>query len=194
MQAVADVARTRGLLLHIDGARLMNAVVASGVAASSYGECADSVWIDLTKGLGCPLGAVLAGPQSFIDEVWRWKQRIGGALRQAGMLAAAGIYALDHHVERLADDHANAKRLADIMSAVEGVAVVDSVVDSNLVFVDVAGIGLDAGVISQALEKQGVNIGSFGATILRAVTHLDVNAAQIEEAGQIFTETVARLR
>jgi len=194
MQAVAEVARTRGLLLHIDGARLMNAVVASGVTASSYGACTDSVWIDLTKGLGCPLGAVLAGSQTFIDEVWRWKQRIGGALRQAGMSAAAGIYALDHHIERLADDHANAQRLADIMSGVEGVVVVDNVVDSNLVFVDVAGTGLEAGTISQALEEQGVNIGSFGATVMRAVTHLDVNAAQIEEAGQIFTETIARLR
>lgn len=194
MQAVAEVARERGLLLHIDGARLMNAVVASGVSAAAYGACADSVWIDLTKGLGCPVGAVLAGSQSFIDEVWRWKQRIGGALRQAGMLAAAGIYALDHHVERLAIDHANAQRLADIMSSVEGVTLFDDAVDSNLVFVDVAATGLAATSISHALEEQGVNMGSFGATVLRAVTHLDVNAAQVEEAGQIFVETIQRLR
>ena len=194
MQAVQAVARERGLLLHIDGARLLNAVVASGVPAATYGACADSIWLDLTKGLGCPVGAVLAGSQSFIDEVWRWKQRVGGALRQAGMLAAAGIYALDHHVNRLADDHANAQRLAELFTAIEGESLVSSAVESNLVFLDVAKTGLQARAISLALEKQGVNIGAFGATVLRAVTHLDVNTAQIEEAGQIFVNTVAKLQ
>lgn len=194
MQAVTKVARERGLLLHIDGARLMNAVVAAGVSAAEYGACADSIWIDLTKGLGCPVGAVLAGSKAFIDEVWRWKQRIGGALRQAGMLAAAGTYALDHHVARLADDHANAKRLAELACSVEGVVLANGAVETNLVFLDVAGTGLEAPAIQQALEEKGVNIGAFGSTILRAVTHLDVDAASIEEAGQIFVETIEQLR
>ncbi|MEM7110936.1 MAG: threonine aldolase family protein [Chloroflexota bacterium] len=194
MQAVQAVARERGLSLHIDGARLLNAVVASGISAATYGACADSVWLDLTKGLGCPVGAVLAGSQSFIAEVWRWKQRIGGALRQAGMLAAAGIYALDYHVERLADDHANARRLAELLTAVNGVSLVSKAVESNLVFLDVAETGLEARAISLALEKQGVNIGAFGPTVLRAVTHLDVSTAQIDEVGQIFADTVAKLR
>ena len=194
MQACSAVARERGLAVHIDGARLMNAVVASGVDAKAYAACADSVWIDLTKGLGCPLGAVLAGSAEFIYEVWRWKQRIGGALRQAGMSAAAGIYALENNIDRLADDHANAQRLAEIVTAVDGVEILGGIIETNLVFMDVAGTGLDAPTISKALEAKGVNIGAFGSTILRAVTHLDISAAQIEEAGVIFAETVRVLR
>ncbi len=194
MQAVSDVAQENGLLRHIDGARLMNAVVASGISAEAYAACADSVWLDLTKGLGCPLGAVLAGSHDFIHEVWRWKQRIGGALRQAGIVAAAGIYALDHHVDRLADDHANAKRLATLATAIDGVTVAGGAVDSNLVFLDVSGTGLTAKAISAALEARGVNVGAFGDTVLRAVTHLDVSAEMIEETGQLLGETVATLR
>src|SRR5262249_55991911 len=103
--------RRHNLVTHMDGARLMNAVVASGVSARAYAEPFDSTWIDFTKGLGAPVGAALAGSRDFIAEAWRCKQQMGGAMRQAGIIAAGGVYALRHHVERMAEDHANAGRL-----------------------------------------------------------------------------------
>ncbi len=112
LNAVLDTAHEHGLATHMDGARLMNAVVASGIPAHEMTAGCDSVWVDFTKGLGAPLGAVLCGSEAFIDEAWRWKQRLGGSMRQAGVCAAACIYALDHNIDRLADDHANARALA----------------------------------------------------------------------------------
>ena len=120
IEEVARMAHRHGLAVHMDGARILNAVVASGIAAQRMAAPCDSVWLDLSKGLGCPVGGVLAGSRAFIDEAWRWKHRLGGALRQSGMLAAAGLYALDHNVERLAEDHANARRLADMLGNVAG--------------------------------------------------------------------------
>ena len=116
-----DVARAHGLRPHLDGARLMNAVVASGVDAADWAGGFDSAWLDFTKGLGAPVGACLAGSAAFIEEAWRWKQMLGGAMRQAGIVAAAGLYALDHHVERLAEDHATRPRLAEGLAALPGV-------------------------------------------------------------------------
>ena len=190
---VADVAKAHGLALHMDGARLLNAVVAAGTPAEQFAAPFDSVWVDLSKGLGCPVGAVLAGSLDFIDEAWRWKQRMGGAMRQAGFLAAAGLYALDHHVERLAEDHENARLFGEIVSSVEGVTLPSGVVETNIVFVDVTGTGLTAGQVSGRLEEQGINIGVSGETLLRAVTHLDVNRAQVEEAGRAFVAVVEEL-
>ena len=115
---VAAVARRHGLALHMDGARLLNATVASGVTAAEFAQPFDTVWVDLSKGLGCPVGAVLAGSSEAIGEAWQWKQRLGGAMRQAGVIAAAGIYALEHHVERLAEDHANARHFAERIATV----------------------------------------------------------------------------
>ncbi|MCP5024664.1 MAG: aminotransferase class I/II-fold pyridoxal phosphate-dependent enzyme [Actinomycetia bacterium] len=192
MHEVAEVARSKGLALHLDGARLPNAVVASGVAFSAYSEPFDSVWIDLSKGLGCPCGAVLAGSQSFIDAAWKWKQRLGGALRQAGVLAAAGVYAFDHHVERLADDHANARRFAELVNACPGAEVDLDGVHSNMVFIDISETGLDPGTVSTALEERGVRIGALGHR-LRAVTHLDVSSTDIEIAATEFATVVAEL-
>jgi threonine aldolase len=192
--SVVEVAKSRDLRLHLDGARLLNAVVASGVPADEYAAGFDSAWIDLSKGLGCPVGAVLAGSAGFVQEAWRWKQRIGGAMRQAGFLAAAGLYALDHHVDRLAEDHENARRLGDIVSACEGVSLRPERIETNIVFIDVSETGLSAEQISRRLEGRGINIGAFSPQTLRAVTHLDVNREQIEEAGQVFLEVVAELR
>jgi threonine aldolase len=193
IQEVAEVARSRGLALHMDGARLLNAVVASGVRAEQFAEPFDSVWIDLSKGLGCPVGAVLAGPRGFIEEAWRWKQRLGGAMRQAGILAAAGLYALEHHVDRLAEDHENARRFGEMVSRCEGVEVVHGMVETNIVFVDVSGAGVDAYDVSDNLEARGINVGAFDGATLRAVTHLDVSSAQAEEAGRAFVEVVQEL-
>jgi threonine aldolase len=190
---VADVAKAHGLALHMDGARLLNAAVAGGLSPQQFTEPFDSVWVDLSKGLGCPVGAVLAGSIDFIDEAWRWKQRMGGAMRQAGFLAAAGLYALEHHVERLAEDHENARRLGEIVSSVEGVCLPSKIVETNIVFVDVSGVGISAEQVSALLEEQGINIGVSGETLLRAVTHLDVNRAQVEEAGRAFVAVVEQL-
>jgi len=192
--AVATVAREHGLALHMDGARLMNAVVSSGISAADHAAPFDSVWIDLSKGLGCPMGGVLAGSKSFIDEAWRWKQRMGGAMRQAGIIAAAGLYALDHNVDRLADDHVNAQRFAEHVSQCQGVRLPFGAIDSNIVFVDVTDTGVNAAAIVAALEEQGINVGAMGGTLIRAVTHLDVDASMVEEAASAFVAVVDGLR
>ena len=194
LYAVASVAREHGLALHMDGARLLNAVVSSGIGASDHAAPFDSVWIDLSKGLGCPMGAVLAGSKSFIDEAWRCKQRMGGAMRQAGIIAAAGLYALDHNVDRLAVDHANARLFADHVTRCDGVRLPFGAVDSNIVFVDVTDSGVSAAAIVAALEEQGINVGAMGDTLIRAVTHLDVDASMVEQAASAFVTVVDGLR
>lgn len=180
LQEIGDLARRESLALHMDGARLINAVVSSGVAASEFAGPCDSVWLDLSKGLGCPVGAVLAGSRQFIAEAWRWKHRLGGAMRQAGVLAAAGLYALDHHVERLAEDHANAKLLAEGLRNVPGITLDPPQPETNLVFFDVA--GLSAPELSKRLRAEGIAIGAESDTRLRAVTHLDVDSGGIADA------------
>jgi threonine aldolase len=192
LEAVAEVARAHGLALHMDGARLLNAVVATNVSARDYATPCDSVWIDLSKGLGCPVGAVLAGSRDFIEAAWRWKHRLGGAMRQAGIIAAAGLYALDHHVDRLAEDHANARLLADRLAAVRGVRLDPHEVETNLVFFDVGDTGWTAPALSRRLREEGVGIGAEDARRLRAVTHLDVDRAAVERAAETVRRVLAQ--
>ena len=182
IRAIAEVARRHELALHMDGARLMNACVASGVAAADYAAPFDSLWIDLSKGLGCPIGGVLAGSGDFIAQAWRWKQRLGGAMRQAGIIAAAGVYALENNVERLAEDHANARLFADLLADVPGIAVEPEAVETNIVFFDVGDTGLTADQVAERLADHGVRIGPMGEDLMRAVTHLDVTTEQVAEA------------
>jgi threonine aldolase len=179
--AVTAVARRHGLRTHLDGARLLNAVVASGVSARDYAAGFDSAWIDFTKGLGAPVGAALAGSRDFIAEAWRHKQQMGGAMRQAGIIAAGGLYALAHHVERLADDHANARRLAEGLAELPGIALDPKTVETNLVFFDVTG-RLDAQTAVERMLALGVRMGAMGTRTIRAVTHLDVDKTGIERA------------
>ncbi len=181
LRAVTAVARDHGLRTHLDGARLMNAVVASGVPARDFAKPFDSAWIDFTKGLGAPVGAALAGSREFIDEAWRLKQQMGGAMRQAGIIAAGGIYGLRHHVNRLAEDHAHARRLAEGLAALPGIVIDPAAVETNLVFFDVTG-ALDAPTAVERLAAQGVLMGAMGSRTIRAVTHLDVSGAQVERA------------
>jgi threonine aldolase len=181
VRAVTDTARRHRLATHLDGARLMNAVVASGVAARQWTALFDSAWIDFTKGLGAPVGAVLAGSREFITEAWRLKQQMGGAMRQAGIIAAAGVYALRHHVERLAEDHSNARRLAEGLADLPGVALDPATVETNIVFFELTG-QLAAAAFVERLMARGVRMGAMGPRTVRAVTHLDVSAAQIEHA------------
>ena len=180
LESVADVARGAGLCTHMDGARLMNACVASGIDAAAYARPFDSVWIDFSKGLGAPGGAVLAGSRAFCAEAFRLKLRWGGSMRQSGIIAAGCEYALDHHVERLAEDHANARRLATGLAGLRGIAIDPSEVETNLVYFEVAGIG--AAEFAAALLAKGVRVTEMGATRVRAVTHLDVEAAMIDRA------------
>jgi threonine aldolase len=175
---VLDVAAEHGLRTHLDGARLMNAVVASGISPSDYASDFDTAWIDFTKGLGAPVGACLAGSAELISEAWRYKQMWGGAMRQAGVIAAAGLHALDHHVDRLADDHTNARRLAEGLAAIDGVTIDPASVETNIVVFEVS----DAPAFCAALEGEGVLMGPLGAHRVRAVTHLDVDADAIERA------------
>jgi threonine aldolase len=182
LDAVCETAHAAGLATHMDGARLLNACAASGVSARDYARGFDSVWIDFSKGLGAPGGAVLAGTREFVTEANRWKQRIGGAMRQSGIIAAACEYALDHHVQRLADDHANAKRLAEGIAGVAGLRIDPATVETNLVYFDVTAAGLDAEALCRMLLQAGVRMGPMGTHTVRAVTHLDVAAADIETA------------
>jgi threonine aldolase len=180
IEAVTAVARRHGLATHMDGARLMNAVVASGVAARDFAAPFDSAWIDFTKGLGAPVGAAIAGSREFIGEAWRLKQQMGGAMRQAGIIAAGGVFALRHHVKRLAEDHTNAKRLAEGLAALPGVRLDPKDVETNLVFFDLTG-PLDANTVVERLLARGIRMGAMSARTIRAVTHLDVSAAQVEQ-------------
>jgi threonine aldolase len=181
VRAVTDVARRHGLATHLDGARLLNAVVASGVEARAWAAPFDSAWIDFTKGLGAPVGAALAGSRAFVAEAWRLKQQMGGAMRQAGIVAAGGVYALRHHVKRLADDHANARRLAEGLARLPGVARDTRTVETNIVFFELTG-ALDASGFVERLLARGVRMGALGPRTVRAVTHLDVDATGIERA------------
>lgn len=189
LDAVAGWAHARGMVTHMDGARLMNAVVASGVPAAEMAAGYDTVWLDFTKGLGAPLGAVLAGSSDVIGEAWRWKQRIGGSLRQGGICAAACLYALDHNIARLADDHANAASLARALAQVPGITV--ETPQTNLVFFDTQGTGLTAEALAGRVRQQGVLVSVMGKYRGRACTHLDVDAAGVDAAVAAIRAAVA---
>jgi threonine aldolase len=189
LKAVADIAHVHGMKVHMDGARVLNAAVALGVAAKDVVADCDTVWLDFTKGLGAPLGAVLAGSSEFIGEAWRWKQRLGGSMRQGGMNAAACIYALQHNIERLAEDHANATALARGMKQIPGIIV--ETPETNLVFFDTADTGLTAMEFAARLRLVGVTVSLSSTYRGRACTHLDVNATQIEEAVALMRQVVS---
>ncbi len=188
LRAVADVAHRHGMQVHMDGARLMNAAVALGVPAREITVGIDSVWLDFTKGLGAPLGAVLAGSKAFIGEAWRWKQRLGGSMRQGGMNAAACLYALENHIDRLAEDHANAAALARGMAQIPGITV--ETPETNLVFFDTSGTGMTMTDFAEKLRLRGVLVSKSDTYRGRACLHLDVTAAMVEEALGAMREVV----
>jgi threonine aldolase len=188
LNAVAAVAHEHGLAVHMDGARLLNAAVKLGVPASEIVASVDTVWLDFTKGLGAPLGAVLAGPASFIGAAWRWKQRLGGSMRQGGMNAAACIYALQHNIDRLAADHDNAAALARGMAQIPGITV--ETPETNLVFFDTSGTGLTAAQFAERLRPEGVTISVSDTYRGRACTHLDISAGDVADAVGIMRRVV----
>jgi threonine aldolase len=188
LDEVVEIAKSSGLATHMDGARLLNACVATGIAARDMAAGWDSAWIDFSKGLGAPVGAAIAGSREFIDQVWRWKQRLGGSMRQAGICAAACTYALDHHVDRLEEDHANARALARGLAQIKGMEVQQP--ETNLVFFKPDGTGVNGETMVASLRRRGVLLAMMDGRI-RACTHLDVTAEMIEETVGLVHE-VAR--
>jgi threonine aldolase len=180
-EAVVGAARELGIAVHLDGARLMNASVASGVPAAQYGRLADSVTICFSKGLGCPLGAVIATSDERIEAAWRGKFLFGGAMRQAGIVAAAALYALDHNVDRLAEDHARARRLAEGL-AEAGLPVDPEAVETNFVGIDVGSIGMATRDARARIAEQGVLVGGLRPGVLRVATHLGITDEHIDRA------------
>jgi len=193
LQAVAGAARRASLHLHLDGARLANATVAAGYSMRDAAQHFDTASMCFSKGLGCPVGSALAGPRALIDRARRFRKMFGGGMRQSGLLAAAAIWALDHHVARLAEDHANAKRLARGLAGVSGLRldVEPESTPSNMVFFRVPREIGDAAEVARLLASRGVRVIPMGPQRLRAVTHLDVNAAAIDGAIDLIRAAVA---
>lgn len=192
LEMVCNWSRTNGLKLHLDGARLFNASIASGHAPIEYAQHFDSAWICLSKGLGCPGGAVLTGSEQFIAAAWRWKHRLGGAARQvAGLQAAAGLYALDCHIDRLAVDHANARLLGELLSASSDIDVMP--IETNIVLFKIAQrrASSEKMQLESKLRDRGVLIGQESANSYRAITHLDVDEDQIRTAAKEILQLTA---
>jgi len=187
LSAVARTAHEAGLAVHLDGARIFNASIASGVPVREYAAQVDTISFCLSKGLGAPIGSMLCGPRALIALARRYRHQQGGSWRQAGVLAAAGLYALDHHVERLADDH---RRARDLAAAIEGsrVARLLAPVETNIVLFAPARAGLSAPDLRMQLQQRGVFVSPVDPDTLRAVTHLDVDDDGIRHAIQVFSE------
>ncbi|HEY6220650.1 MAG TPA: threonine aldolase family protein [Gemmatimonadaceae bacterium] len=189
LKAIQKVAAKRKLPVHMDGARLWNASVASGTSLADFASCADTVMVAFSKGLGAPVGAALAGTKAAMERAWTARKMFGGAMRQSGIVAAAALYGLDHHYDRLAEDHANAKALAKSVDGVGGVSVVPP--DTNIVMIDLAPGDTSARVAADA-AKQGVRVAQWTPTRVRMVTHLDVSAADCKRAGDVMRTVLSR--
>jgi threonine aldolase len=186
VQAVTAKARHHGLKCHLDGARLMNACVTSKTKASEYAEHFDTVATCFSKGLGAPAGSAVAGSNDVINRVHRYRKMFGGTMRQSGILAAAAIYALDHHVERLADDHAAAKKISGALSELRGIDIDPHAVETNIAYFDIDESHGDAASFCRRAESFGVRMLPIGPQRVRAVLHLDVSANQVDEAIRIL--------
>jgi len=191
MCAVTETARTHGLAVHLDGARLFNAEIASGTPARDYAACADTVSVCLSKGLGAPVGSMIAGSRELITEAHRLRKMFGGGMRQVGILAAAGLYAMENNIERLGDDHANARRLAAGLAEIDGLAIDPAGVHTNIVFFDVVREELDAAVVALRMAERGVLGVNLSPRSVRLVTHLDVSSDQIDRACESIAAAMA---
>ncbi len=187
LQAVREIADEHAIAVHLDGARLWNAHVASGVPLHSYGALADTVSVCLSKGLGAPVGSVLASSAARIASARVWRKRYGAGMRQVGILAAAGLHALDHHVERLAEDHVRAQRLAFAIAESVDDVVVPEHVETNIVVLDLVPTSWTAAALAAAAREEGVLISALGPTFARLVTHLDVDDDGIEHSASVLT-------
>lgn len=183
LREIAAFARRRGLAVHLDGARVFNASIASGAAVRDIAACADTVTFCLSKGLGCPVGAMLCGRTEFIAEARRVRKMLGGGMRQVGILAAAGIYALRHNVERLAEDHENARLIAAALADTRWASLDPGNVSTNIIYFDTPGRSAD--VVVKALEAAGIRSGAAGASTIRFVTHLDIRREDAQQVAAI---------
>jgi threonine aldolase len=190
LEAIRGVADANGLPVHMDGARLWNASAASGTSLADFARCAHTVMVSFSKGLGCPVGAMLAGDHSTLRRAHMVRKRLGGGMRQSGILAAAALHALDAHLDRLADDHANARAFADLVDGAAGARVVPP--DTNIVMVDLPSTMSSATVVAAAKEE-GVLLSPWSASRVRAVTHLDVDADSAGHAGRVVRSVIERL-
>lgn len=191
IERIRAVAATHGIPMHLDGARLFNAIAATTLPPASYAQHFDTLSVCLSKGLGAPVGSLLImNDLTLLDKAKRLRRMYGGAMRQSGILAAAGIYALEHHVGRLKDDHENAKRLARKLQQIPAISINPQHVDTNIVIFDVVGNRLSASAIVAALKQEGVLINAIGVTSFRAVTHLDVSTKQIDVAVEAFARVL----
>ncbi len=192
IQRIAALAKQQGLRMHLDGARLWNASAATGIPPHEYAHAFDSVSVCFSKGLGAPVGSALAGAREFIERARRIRKMFGGGMRQAGILAAAAIYALEHQRERLVEDHRNARRLAEGLAEIPGLKIDHQSVQTNIVMINVAETGMDAAAAVAALQQQGVEVVVFGSHVVRAVTHLEITGEDIESAVAIFRKVFLR--
>lgn len=191
LRTVAQAARERGVAVHLDGARLPNASAATGVPMAEFAAPVDTVMIALSKGLGAPVGSILAGSAEAMQRAWRHRRRLGGGMRQAGFLAAAGLYGLRNHFPRLEQDHRRARELAARAAGAPGLSV--PAPETNIVMIDLVDARLEPAALLAALERRGVRLSQFGARRLRAVTHLDVDDAGIGRAGDALVDAVGEL-
>jgi threonine aldolase len=182
IQQIRELATRRGLRMHMDGARLWNACVATGISPAAYAAPFDSVSVCLSKGLGCPVGSLVLGSKDFIKRVRRFRKMVGGGWRQAGFLAAAGIYALDHHIDRLQEDHRKALKLAQGLAKIKNVVINPAEVETNILFFDVSRVERTAQEVAAAAKAKGVLLHPTAKTRIRCVTHLDVSFEDIDRA------------
>ena len=190
IQAISEWAHANGLTMHLDGARLWNAVVASGISGREWGKQFDSISVCFSKGLGAPVGSALAGTKEFIEKSNRIRKLFGGGMRQGGIIAAAALYAMDNHIERLAEDHANAQIIAEAVTDTPGLRLDPGVVETNLVWFEVDRELGTAKEVSAHLREKGVLVSSTGPQVLRACTHLDVSKAQCLQAAELIRKHV----
>ena len=190
--SIAMLARERGMASYLDGARLFNAAIASGRSLADLAAPFDLVSVALSKGLGCPVGSVLAGTREIIARAHRARRMFGGAMRQSGILAAAGLWALDHNLDRLAEDHANARLLAERLAGLPGVELNLATVQSNIVIFRLAANMPDAAMIVSRVAEVGVLVSAFAERTVRAVTHLDVTREECRRAGDLLAQVIAR--
>lgn len=188
LQRISSWAREHALRVHLDGARLFNAIVAKGYSAADIGDCCDTISICFSKGLGCPMGSILVGNADDVRRARRARKLFGGALRQAGIVAAAAVYALENHIERLADDHANARAFAEEIVDIDGITIDPSAVETNLAFFEIDPEKGTAAELSARLRERGVFIGAMGSHRLRACTHLDVTRDDVLQAATVLRE------
>ena len=192
LASISEMASSQNIRVHLDGARLFNAALAAGSTVLELSSKVDSVCICFSKGLGAPVGSALCGSADFVYEAKRFRKMLGGGMRQVGILAAACLYALDHNVGRLKEDHENAKRLANGLANIPGIRLDPERVTTNIVLFEVTGAGVDANTLVERLSAEGVLLIAFGPTTIRAVTHLEVAAADIDEALEIIGRFLKR--